>query len=267
MIVAAMGCRQEPSEEKRSIEINGSSSLEPAILHWIKNYPNAAGSSIDWKDTGSNDAIQSLIRGETDVAASSRRMTSRERFRVQELRVAEATETIVALGAVAVLVHPSNPVDALDLAALAKIYSGQASSWSEFGGKDAEITIHGRDKSSGTRAFFQKTVLGVRPIADSMIDHEEHAAIVDAVAADPNAVGFGPLRRLEGVKVLKVGTADRAPVGANAETLKSGAYPLSRSLFLYSRSDVDSVVREFLSYVISPEGQAALGPLGLQPAH
>ena len=68
-------------------------------------------------------------------------------------------EFIVARDAIAVIVHPDNPVSQLTLQQISDIYSGKINNWTEVGGEDRPIVRLSRETNSGTHVYFLETVL------------------------------------------------------------------------------------------------------------
>ena len=49
------------------------------------------------------------------------------------------------------------------------------------------------------------------------------------------------------------------------ETAKEGTYPLSRDLYMYTAGEPVDVIAEYLTWIMSPEGQAIVENLGFIP--
>lgn len=96
----------------------------------------------------------------------------------------------VALDAVLVHVHPSNPVSALDFDQLSGLFSGRIRNWKEVGGKDQPVVLYGRESSSGTYEFFRETVLRGGNYSSSLQPLQGSAQVAASVAADPGGLGF-----------------------------------------------------------------------------
>ena len=93
--------------------------------------------------------------------------------------------------------------------------------------------------------------------------------VVQAVAADSQAIGFtAAMRAMPGVRILALAPGpDAPPVPLTDETIRAGRYPLDRFLLIYTRRPLEPVVREYLSFVLSREGQEVIarGTLGYLP--
>src|SRR3972149_146738 len=105
---------------------------------------------------GSGTGIASLINGTADIANASRAIKSEER---QEASGAQPYEIEIARDAIAVIVHPANPVDALTLQQISDIFSGKITNWKDLGGEDRPIVLLSRETNSGTHVFFLEQVV------------------------------------------------------------------------------------------------------------
>ncbi len=118
---------------------------------------------------GSGHGIAALIKGECDIATSSRMMSTSE---VQEAdaKGLKIREFALAYDLVVPIVHPANPVEDLSLDELKEIYSGNVRSWEEVGGSSGKILVVRRDDFSGTHGLWVKVVLeNESPRADGEI--------------------------------------------------------------------------------------------------
>ena len=140
-------------------KIKGSDTVLPLSQKEAENYlqkhPDA---NVTVTGGGSGVGISALLEGTTDIAQSSRRIKFDER---NKLKTAGKTvkEVIIAYDALAVVVHPSNPVKKLTREQLEGIFTGKIKNWKEVGGPDMKIVPYSRETSSGTYEFFKESVL------------------------------------------------------------------------------------------------------------
>lgn len=229
---------------------------------WMKQNPSK---KVQVTGGGSGTGIAALINGTTDIANSSRAIKASETARIRDRFSVLPTETAVARDGVAFYVHESNPVEQLTVAQLKAIYVGDVTNWKEVGGKDAPIVLYSRENSSGTYVFVKETVLGNEDYAASAQTLPGTAAVVNAVAREAKGIGYGGAAYAKGVKELKVVGKDGQGHLPNAENVKSGAYPLSRPLFMYTRGKPRGDAKAFIDYCLSPEGQAVVTQVGYFP--
>ena len=135
----------------------------------------------------------------------------------------------------------------LSLEQLKRIYMGEVTNWKQVGGADAPITLYGRENSSGTYVYFKDHVLGGRDFSPRCQTLPGTAAVVNAVAKDPNGIGYGGGAYARGVKECAVKpTATGKGVLPTLETVRDGSYPLARPLFLYTRTRPAGDVKKFV---------------------
>jgi phosphate transport system substrate-binding protein len=169
----------------------------------------------------------------------------------------------VAADALAVIVHPDNPLASLTLAQLHQVFSGRTWRWSELGVQGlvgAEIVVVSREQGSGTRAAFEDLALRERPeqeprsVTTMAVLRFSSAKVVAYVAEHPAAIGYVALGALDaGAAVRVIAVEDVAP---SAEQVAGGAYPLSLPLFIVARQEPTGAARQFLDFCLSPAGQA-----------
>ena len=105
---------------------------------------------------GTGVGISALLDGTTDIAMASRPIKFSEKMKVKSAGK-EVEEVIVAYDALAVVVHPSNPVKQLTRQQLEDIFRGKITNWKQVGGDDRKIVVYSRETSSGTYEFFKES--------------------------------------------------------------------------------------------------------------
>jgi len=93
------------------------------------------------------------------------------------------------------------------------------------------------------------------------------AAVLQSVAKDKNGIGYGGAAYGAGAKHIKVKKDDSSPaIDPTEETVLSGAYPISRYLFVYLNTALNKgEIAAFLSWVRADEGQAVVKDIGYFP--
>ena len=90
---------------------------------------------------GSGVGISALLDKTTDIAMASRSIKFGETMKAKKLGE-DLTEAIIAYDALAVVVHPSNPVNQLTREQLEGIFRGKITNWKEVGGEDRKIVVY-----------------------------------------------------------------------------------------------------------------------------
>ena len=186
---------------------------------------------------GSSTGFTALGDGQADLAAASRPITDVEARRLQalgDLR-GKGAEQVIGLDAVAVIVHPDNPLAQLTTAQLAQVFCGQVRRWEQLGVPGGEIRLYARDDRSGTFETFKALVLEPRQqtLAGQAQRFESSEALAERVKADRQAIGFSSLAAVHGAKVLAIAEGDAPAMLPTPTLVASEDYPLSRRLFFY----------------------------------
>ena len=250
-----------------SITVKGSDTMVLLGQKWAEVYmQKSPGVQIQVTGGGSGTGIAALINGTTDIAEASRAMKPTEIQSAESKQGAKVKEIPVALDALSIYVNTANPLTELSLPQARKIYTGQVTNWKEVGGNDAPITLYSRENNSGTYVFFKEHVLQNDDYDPSAQTLPGTASVVNAVAHDPNGIGYGGIAYAEGIKPLKIKKDDNAPaVEGTLENAQSGKYGLARELYFYMFPNKNKAADEFVAWVLSPDGQKVVGDVGYYP--
>ncbi len=249
-----------------------------------------------------------------DIAPSGRELYPYEyygifrRSQLYPIEIEVATGSLDVRGkstALGVFVHRDNPLARLTLAQLDGIFGAERTGgwvkivWDEKAarGPDKDIRtwnplgvaslgnkpIHVYGPPGihpGGVSFFQMRVLGGADTRnEDLLEYEDRAAMLRALAADPLGIAYAPIAyRNEGVKLVALAEkADGPFVAPTRATVADRSYPLARSAYIYvspdtatgDRAPMEPKVREFLRYVLSRQGQEDVAregdPLPLTP--
>jgi phosphate transport system substrate-binding protein len=260
-----------------SIQVKGSDTMVNLGSAWAEAYmAKHPELSIAVTGGGSGTGIAALINKTTDIAQVSREMKAKEYEQAKAVGV-DPKEFVVAKDGLSVVVNPSNPVNELTIAQLSGIYTNKITNWKEVGGIVAPIVVLSRDTNSGTHVHFKEQVVQMRglPTADKSLEYGPKVMMmpssktgVDEVAANPNAifyVGLGYVTSKVKVVAIKI-DENSPPVFPSLETVKSGEYPIARPLYFYTDGEPGGVVKDYIDWVLSPEGQRIVEQLDFIPA-
>jgi phosphate transport system substrate-binding protein len=251
----------------KPITVKGSDTMVILGQRWAETYMNATpGQVIMVTGGGSGTGIAALINGTTDICQASRGMKQDEKLKLRDRFQTMGIETPVARDGVTIYVHESNPVPSLTIAQLRDIYLGKITNWKQVGGKDAKILLYGRENSSGTYGFFKEMVLENHDFADRLQALPGTSAVVNAVAKDPNGIGYGGAAYAKGVKEVPLKKDEKSPaIVPSLKSVSDGSYALSRYLFFYTRQKPAGDMKKFVDWVLSPAGQQVVGAVGYYP--
>jgi len=224
------------------------------------------GTQIQVTGGGSGVGIAALINGTTDIAASSRPIKSSEVDKLKSRFATTGYAYPIARDGLSVYLNSANPVKELTLAQIRDIYVGKVTNWKQVGGNDAAIILYSRENSSGTYTYFKDNVLMGKDFSPRAQTLQGTAAVVNAVSKDANGIGYGGAAYAKGIKFAAVKKDDKSPgVLPSLETVRSGSYPISRYLYLYTRVKPSKDMKAFIDWATGPEGQALVTKVGYYP--
>jgi phosphate transport system substrate-binding protein len=252
----------------------GSDSLNNSMTLWAEGfrrfYPNVRF-SVEGK--GTSTAPPALIEGVADLGPMSRPMTEEEIDAFERRFGYRPAYVGVSFDALAVYVHRDNPIEKLTLQQVDSIFSQtrrgghpeEITKWGQVGMRgdwaNADIVLYGRNSASGTYGFFKEIALFRGDFKAAVQEQPGSAAVVQSVSVDRNGIGYSGIGyRTAGVRAVPLAKdADGEAYGVESENVYSGNYPLARYLYVYFNrapgTETSPVVREFLSFIHSKQGQ------------
>lgn len=264
---------EQTPEAVRTIQNKGSDTIVNLALAWAEAYTAQHPEvRISVTGGGSGTGIAALINGTVDIANASREMKPEEIERARANGI-EPVEHVIAGDAIAVVVHPSNPVNELTIAQISDIYTHKITNWREVGGEDRPIVLLSRESNSGTYVYFLENVVrrGEKD-NDALFSPDtllmpSSEGISAEIRQNPNAIGYDGLGYVTpDQKTIRVArTADSPYIPPTIGTVKDGTYPIARSLYMYTAGEPTGEVRAYLDWILNPEGQAIVGKLGFVP--
>jgi len=132
---------------------------------------------------------------------------------------------------------------------------------------DNDITVISRESGSGTRGAFIE-LFGIEQKDDSgeKVDYTVVSAdindstgiVLTNVSENQNAIGYVSLGALnDTVKAVKIDGAE-----ATVENIKNATYKISRPFNIATKGDTSAVAQDFVSFILSTEGQAVVEEKG-----
>ncbi len=235
-----------PSETK--LRINGATSMAQ-INAKFKDLIGAkcANASIEIAANGSDVGIEQLIAGKVDIAAVSRPLTAPEQ--AQGL-----VATFVKADAIAIMVSKENPFKlGLTTSQLADIFKGNISNWSAVGGQSGTIRVINRSPLSGTHDAFQELILkgsqfGTTPNITTY-PTDETTPIIQKLKTD--GISYASYTQAKGQRGVSI-------VSIDSLNPDSPNYPHKRQLFYVYKQPMNPVVKSFLDFLNSTDGQQAI---------
>ncbi|MCD5994461.1 phosphate ABC transporter substrate-binding/OmpA family protein [Pseudomonas sp. CDFA 602] len=222
---------------------------------------------IDIAAHGSGTGFSALKDGNADLAASSRPIKDQEAKDLSSLGdlSSAASEQVIAIDGVAVIVHPANVLRQLDTTQLARIFSGDIKDWSEVGGTSGAIHVYARDEQSGTYDTFKELVLARqgKSLSKSALRFESSELLSDEVSKDRNGIGFTGLPSVRRARALAIVDGHSKPMLPTVNLIATEDYPLSRRLYFYlPPASHQRWALALVQFAQSKEGQAIVAQSG-----
>ena len=218
---------ETPAALSGSVSTNGSTSMEKVIGILSEQFmADNSGVSVTYDPTGSGAGIEAASNGSADIGLSSRALKDEE-------IAGGLTGTTVALDGIAVIVNAGSKVEDLSVEQIAQIFTGEITDWSEVGGEAGTISCIGREAGSGTRDGFE-SITNTRDACKLDQELTSTGGVIEAVAGNPNAIGYASLSAVEGKDAIKALTV--GGVACTEETVLDGSYAIQRPFVLVTRT-------------------------------
>ena len=259
-----------------NLSSEGSDTLAGLMAFWAEGfryyYPNL---NIQVQAAGSASAPPALAEGTANFGAMSRLMKDLEVQAFTDRFGYPPTAIRVAIDALAVFVHADNPLVKLTLPQVDAIFSStrrcgataQVNNWGEVGlpgsWRTRPIQRYGRNAVSGTYGYFKSQALCGGDFSNTVNEQPGAGSVIQGVSTSLNSIGYASLGlATPGVKTLSLETDEGTIVPPTLAAVANGNYPLSRYLYVYVNNPPDRPLarreREFISYILSREGQAVV---------
>lgn len=241
------------------VEIKGSDTLINLVQvlaeTYMKGHPDA---KIAVTGGGSGTGIAALLNKKCDIADSSRGIKAKEVEDASSKGI-DPKRVVVAIDGLSIITNTQNPIDKLTVDDIGKIYRGDVKNWKDMGGNDTPITLYGRQSNSGTYDFMKENVLKGE-FSPNMKAMNGNAQIVEAVKQDTGGIGFvgvGYAKEATGITVLKVASIPSLGYFSPLDSLdvKNGRYPITRPLNQYMDGMPKGIVKNFIEFELSGDGQ------------
>jgi|ERR1035437_7752669 phosphate transport system substrate-binding protein len=252
--------------KSQSISVRGSDTLLPLAQAEAEKFLNEnPRKSVSVTGGGTGVGIAALIDKGVDIATASREITTDE-IKKANTNGINPLEHIIAYDGITVIVHPKNPISKLTFNQLHGIYNGSISNWRQVNGEDKQISVISRDTSSGTYADFKKNVLLGDEVRPDALTQATTGGIVTEVAHNQNAIGYIGFAYVDNSTQILSLDKGNGSVLPTTQSILSGTYPLSRSLYFYTNGEPkEGLTKDFCDFVLSEKGQNIVSEVGFIP--
>ena len=249
------------AKSENKISLTGSTTVLPIAQKAAEEFMKInKGVEVSVKGGGSGVGIAAIIDGSADIGNASRAIKAKEIINAKSKGI-NPVGNEVAKDGIAMVVHKSNPIDAITLDQLRDIFSGRITNWSKIGGGSGKIVAVSRDTTSGTYEVFGELVLRGAKLRDDAIMTVSNREVAENVKNTEGAIGYLGLAFMsDEMKVLKV-----EGVLATEANVINGTYKVARPLYMYTNGEPSGLVKQFIDYVLSPEGQKIVKEVGYVP--
>lgn len=240
----------------------GSTTLLPLSEQLATNYRKEVGVDLLVQGGGSSAGIKAVLTNIAQIAASSRQLSKDEKKHLKPF--------VIARDALAIVVHPSNPLNNISTKQLQSILSGKIKNWKQLGlSFDKPIQLINDSAGAGTRAALEELVMGKSkdkkiagiPITLKSVVVNSSSEMKANVANFKYAIGYLPFNYLDNtVKAISINNIP--PTYAAAYI---GNYPLFRDLYYAIKKGSVGLDLAYIYYVLSPQGQDIVVKEGFLP--
>ena len=261
--------------DSTTIQVKGSDTMVNIAQAWAEEYKQVAPTvNVEVSGGGSGVGIAALEKGAVDIANASRNLHPEERDQAKRNTGKEPIEFVVGYDALAVYVNKDNPLDEVSLEALAQVFGegGTVTRWSQLGVtlpgiSDDTIVRVSRQSSSGTYEFFREHVLAKKDFKLGSRDMNGSKEVVELVGTTRTAIGYSGMGyAMPSVKMLKLtAKAGQPAIAPTVENTLSRAYPLARSLQMYTLGEPQGAVKQYIDWILSDAGEKILQENGYVP--
>jgi phosphate transport system substrate-binding protein len=224
-----------------------------------------APSAIAIDEGSSAKAFSCLAENVCDVGMAARRISPAEEGTLKTLGGTIPPENVHVLGlnGIAVLVSPSNPLRELSEDKIAKMLTGETTSWPSTGSSERRIKVYALDDKLGSQDTASSLLLGGKHLAPGAERLDTNEAVSDAIASDPNGIGVVGLPFIRNARALAVSAQDTQALLPTRLTIATEEYVFTQHLYLYEHeSGANTFIKPFIEFVLAEHGQGLVGSNG-----
>ena len=218
------------------------------------------GLSIYVYGGGTSVGVRALINGEIDICTASRNLKPDETKALADYYGTVGLFYLIAKDALCVYVNPYNPVKNLTIEQLKKIFECKITNWNELGGKNQKIIPVIRNLNSGTHFYFQEHILEGDEYCSEAVIEATTRSVLEYIENNEGAVGYGSIGYKGNVVYAKI-----EGIEPSDKTAQNDVYPITRYLHFFTSKVPKGAVKDFIDWVLSPDGQRIVEQSGFIP--
>jgi len=245
-----------PANQYERLQIAGSTSVQPVIEKLAEKYQEThPNTRINVQGGGSGLGIRTVGQGIVNMGMSSKALNTDEKKGL--------TEYIIGRDGIIIIVNNNNPTINLTTEQIRNLFSGEIKNWNQINGSDIGVHVVVRESGSGTLQSFQDIIMNHTKIRKDAIVQSSTESVKQAVKQDPGAIGFISLANMDNtVKAITVNG-----ISPSEYNIANGLYLLQRPFELLMNGPPTGISKDFLDYVMGPEGQAIIQKMKIIPAN
>ncbi|MBU3691824.1 MAG: phosphate ABC transporter substrate-binding protein [Solirubrobacterales bacterium] len=229
------------AQAKTTITISGSTTVAPLATLLAKAYIRTkAGSKVGFKilQGGSDIGVSDVARGRVTIGMSSRTPKASD--------PGGLVFNEIAKDALCIATNPANGVTDFSEQMVQNVFGGRIRDWKDVPGARSGGTINVviRTAASGTQDAFLKIFMGSTKVFSGASQKASNGLIQQAVASDPQAVGYVGHSFTKGVTI-----ANYKGVPCDLRAAKSGQYPGTRPLYFVTNGAATGAVAKWINWI------------------
>ncbi len=232
--------------------------MQQLAKDYMKENPHVA---VYVEGGGTGSGIDAVISGEAHLCMASRKLKPDEVKQVADKFQTVGVSVLIAKDALSIYVNRNNSVTNVSEDQLRQIYSCEITNWSELGGDNHKIALQGRPNNSGTFYYFKNHVLRGLEYCPDVINSPTLEKLIEKVGDNQYAIGYGGLSiQNDDVRALSINGIE-----ATTENVVNDKYPINRYLRIFSITNPSGELKDFIDWVLSPDGQKVVSKSGYIP--
>jgi phosphate transport system substrate-binding protein len=257
------GCGNNSEKESEYITISGSSALLPlmekSIEKFNEEYPYK---EIGAQAGGSGTGLAQVLNGAVNIGNSD--MPAEEKL--DKTLVDKLVDHKVIAQGFGVVVNKSLGIENLSSSQIRDIFSGKITNWKDVGGPDKDILLIHRTAGSGTRATFERALLGGNKSLenDSIgVTQDSNGAVLSVIKSNDGAISYLSLVYMntgDAKKSLSLLNIDG--VLCNKENIIDGSYKFWSWGHMYTKGEATGLTKEFIDFISSSHNSSSIESLG-----
>ncbi len=218
------------------------------------------GISIYVEGGGTASGVRAMLRGDVEICTASRTLVSDEIKLLADQYGSVGVSYLIAKDGLSIYLNPDNQVNEISIQQLKDIYLCKIRNWKDIGGTNMPIIPITRTPNSGTYLYFKEHILDGADYCSNILIVPTMKNVIETVSETENAIGFGGIGFQSQVTVAKINGIE-----PTEENVRNDIYPISRYLHFYTLHPPAGIVKDFIDWVISPNGQREIKEAGFIP--